>query len=112
MQGSNLREIGLRSDFKLQLLTQKESWVERHNEHLFYEKVVGGSKFWRKWRGVLVMPLHVGDVPSYQAQYCSELAVRQLMSFGTTTLLFYRRLAVWNISWISCGNPFFASIFA
>jgi hypothetical protein len=36
--------------------------VERHDEHLFCEKVVGGSKFWRKWRGVLVMPLHVGDI--------------------------------------------------
>jgi hypothetical protein len=35
--------------------------VERHDEHLFCVKVVGGSKFWRKWRGVLVMPLHVGD---------------------------------------------------
>ena len=34
-----------------------ERWVERHDEHLFCEKVVGGSKFWRKWRGVLVMPL-------------------------------------------------------
>jgi hypothetical protein len=38
----------------------ENSEVERHDEHLFCEKVVGGSKFWRKWRGVLVMPLHFG----------------------------------------------------
>jgi hypothetical protein len=47
------------------IFENENSEVERHDEHLFCEKVVGGSKFWRKWRGVLVMPLHFGGISGF-----------------------------------------------
>ncbi len=64
-------------------MSEKRLGGEAH-EHLFCEKVVGGSKFWRKWRGVLVMPLHDGVSKPPTVLTTQLMSAPTLILFGFT----------------------------